>query len=170
MGSVVLRLLMFVSAYFPLALIFFALYFNTHRKIAVSILLVGIIGLAGLRQYLITAQTLAPLRVKVESVQHREVEVIRNILAYLLPFVSIAFNDLLRAAALCLFVLVVGILYVRSNLIHMNPALSLAGFRVYDVKIEGAGTHTLLSRSRIGRGDSLLVIKIGDNLFLEKQK
>lgn len=161
---------MFVSAYFPLALIFFALYLIAHRRIAILILVLGLLGVIGLRQYLAIARKLAPLRIKVESVQRREIEVIRNILTYLLPFVAIAFNDWLRAASLGVFLLVVGALYVRSNLIHINPVLSLSGFRVYDIKIEGAGIHSLLSKRRIGRGDSLLVVKIGDDLFLEKEK
>jgi uncharacterized MAPEG superfamily protein len=161
---------MFVSAYFPLALILFVLYFNSHRNIAISILSLAVMGLAGLLAYFKAVQQLAAMRITVEGIQRREIEAVRNILAYFLPFAAIAFNDILRAASLGVFFVIVGILYVRSNLIHVNPVLSLCGFRVYDITIEAAGTYSLLSKRRIGRSDSLLVIKIGDDLFLEKTK
>ena len=169
MGSIAMRFLMFLCAYSPLSLVFFLVHLRDQRTIALLSLLVGILGIAGLRQYLATAQTLVPITVKIESIQRREVDVVRNLLAYLLPFVAIAFNDWLRAASLGVFFLVVGFLYIRSNLIHINPILSLSGLRIYEIKIEGGGAHSLLSQRQIGRGDSLVVVKLGNDLLLEKK-
>src|SRR5579872_6935425 len=162
MGSIPVRFLLFLSAYFPLSLVFCGVYLKDHRNLALFCLLFGVLGLAGLRRYMTSAQTLAPLRVRVENVQRREMDVVRNLLAYLLPFLAIAFSDWLRAASLGIFFFIVGFVYVRSNLVHVNPILNLCGFRIHEIKLEGGGTHSLLSRRQIGRGDSLLVVKLGN--------
>lgn len=168
MASVFARLLLFLSSYFPLALIFFFLSIKRHRYVAIAILIVGLLGVLGMYLYLRQAQKLAPSKIKVSALQRLDAEAMSYIVTYVIPFLAIPFNGWEQGIALSIFFVVLGILYVNSNMIHINPMLNLSGYHLYEVAIEGGGTHALITRHRILRGDEVKVIKIGEDILLEK--
>lgn len=72
MPSVVARLLLFLSSYLPLALVFFFLFFECHFWVGTAILMVGLIGTLGLFVYFRTVQKLAPFTIQVHQIQRRD--------------------------------------------------------------------------------------------------
>lgn len=168
MGSIIARLLLFLSSYFPLALIFFLILIENERWIAVGILTIGVIGLIGMSVYLKMAYSLGPMQIKVATIQRRDGEAMSYIVTYVIPFLSIPFGGWKQGVALSIFFIVLGILYVNSNMIHINPMLNLAGFHIYEIVLDDGSIHSLLTKRRIVRGEELRVIKIGEDIFLEK--
>lgn len=168
MASVGIRLLLFLSSYFPLSLIFFVLYLSRNRWIAVGILLLGNLGLAGMAVYLRAVQQLGLVTIKVDEIERKDAEAMAYIVTYIIPFLSIPFTGWQEGFALGIFFVVLGILYVNSNMIHINPMLNLAGFHLYEIRLENGGSHALITRRRIIRGEGLSVVKLGDDIFLEK--
>lgn len=169
MANITTRLLLFLSSYFPLSLIFFFLYLFRHRWIAVAILLLGVLGLVGMALYLRTVQHLGAITIKVGELQRKDAEAMAYIVTYIIPFLSIPFSGWQEGVALGIFFMVLGILYVNSNMIHINPMLNLVGYHLYEVTLENGGNHALISRRRIVRGDTLSAVKLADDIFLEKQ-
>ena len=170
MASIPVRFLLFLSSYFPLALIFFCLLVSKYRWQAVAILAVGIIGLIGMVVYLRVANRLAPIKIIVAGLQRRDAEAMSYIVSYVIPFLAIPFSRWEQAVALGIFFVVLGILYVSSNMIHINPMLNLAGFHLYEITLKDGGIHSLISRRRIVRGETLSVVKAGADILLEKRK
>ena len=168
MASIITRLLLFISSYFPLSLIFFILFVAKHCWVSLSILLVGVIGLFGMVIYLQTANGIAPIQVKVVGVQRCDGEAISYIVSYVIPFLAIPFNGWQQGIALSIFFLVTGILYINSNMIHINPMLNLIGYHVYEITLEDSGVYSLIARRRIKRGEVLRIITLAEHIFLEK--
>jgi hypothetical protein len=75
-----------------------------------------------------------------------------------------------QGVALLIFVIVLGIVYVNSNLIHINPMLNLFGYDVYEITFEHSETssHSLITRRRITRNETLHTIDIGETSTAEK--
>src|SRR6266550_913956 len=65
--SVFTRILLYLSSYFPLTVIFFVLLLKKNRTVAIVVLSLGLVGLIGIALYLRTARQLNPTSVKVSS-------------------------------------------------------------------------------------------------------
>lgn len=91
------------------------------------------------------------------------------IASYVIPFLAVPFNGLEQALSLIIFFIVLGVIYVNSNMIHINPMLNIIGYTLYDVTLESGSTHSLITRRHIVRGESLSVVKIGEDILMEKR-
>lgn len=169
MASKSARVLLFLSSYFPLAAIFFILFIGKQRWVAISTLSIGLLGLVGMAWYLRRVQRIGPIQVKIKDIQRRDAEAMSYIVSYLIPFLAVPFNGWEQGFALAIFFLVLGVLYVNSNMIHINPMLNLAGYHLYEITLEDGAVHSLLTRRRILRGEKLSVIKAGEDILLEKE-
>ncbi len=70
------------------------------------------------------------------------------IVTYIIPFLSVAFSDWQQAVALAVFFIILGFLYVNSDMIHINPTLNFFLYRLYEVTLEDGSTYSLIARSR----------------------
>jgi len=169
MPSILMRLLLFVSSYFPLSVIFFVLLLSNHPVTAILILSFGTIGLIGLAVYLRFVGRLGAIRVKIKDFKSRDAESMSYIVSYVIPFLAIPFSSVGQGIALSIFFVVLAILYVNSNMIHINPMLNLGHYHIYEVTLEDETVHALITKRRIVRGESLSTIKVGEDILLEKQ-
>ncbi len=170
MPSILTRLLLFVSSYFPLAVIFFVLFLNKQPLTAITVLSVGTLGLIGLAIYLRVVNRFGPITVKVSDVKRRDAESMSYIVSYVIPFLAVPFNGFGQGIALGIFFVVLAILYVNSNMIHINPMLNLGRYHIYEVTLEDETVHALISKRRISRGEIVSTIKVGEDILLERQK
>ena len=75
-----------------------------------------------------------------------------------------------QGAALLIFIAVLGIVYVNSNMIHVNPMLNLMGYHLYEITVEKSEVpHALITHHRVALGETIHLIDIGDGMFLEKR-
>jgi hypothetical protein len=167
MPSILTRVLLFLSSYFPLAVIFFFLLFSKSRALAIGILALGGAGLVGISVYLRLAQRLSPIRITVASVVRRDAESMSYIVSYIIPFLAIPFQSLQEAISLGVFFFVIGVLYVNSNMIHINPMLNLSGYHLYEITIDSGATYSLVSRREVVRGETLSAIKASEGILLQ---
>ena len=87
----------------------------------------------------------------------------------MLPLVTFPLDGWKQIVVLLVFVLVLGIVYINSDMIRINPMLNLAGYHLYEIKVEhGTESYSLITRRRIRRGDTIRIVDVGRGLFLEK--
>ena len=103
MTSKLTRLLLFLSSYFPLALIFFFLYIQKHPYWALAILGAGLVGVGGLFWYLRHVNRFASTLLIVDTIRGRDSDAMSYLVTYLVPFLSIPFSRPEQAAALAVF-------------------------------------------------------------------
>jgi hypothetical protein len=168
MPSLFVRCLLFISSYFPLTVIFGILLWEKHLLWAIIILLIGISGLIVLFLYF---ALIAPRRAKshetVTELDRHDGDVLSYVASYLVPFVSL---DLTGAQvwAVIVFLAVLLIIYVNSNMIYINPMLNILGYHLYEIKIaKNETSFYLLTRQHIGRRSVVHVARIGDTTFLQ---
>ncbi len=171
MPSLFVRCMLFVSSYFPLALIFSIFLFEKQRLWAVITLLAGSSGLVIMLLYfLLIAPRRAVFYEKVVELQKRDGDVMSYIASYLIPFVTFPFSSWEQKAAIIVFMVVLLVVYVNSNMIYINPMLNLIGYHLYEVTLEHSElSHYLIVRDRIVRGERLHLVKIGESIFLGRK-
>lgn len=168
MPSVIARLCIFVSSYFPLACIVAFLFWRSQRLLSLVVLITAALGLAGMLLYLRYAAALAPSLVVVERVERIDAEATSYIVTYFIPFLALPSDTWEHGAALIILYLVLCVLYVTANMIHINPMLNLLGYHLYEITVIDGGEYALISRRRVRRGEHVRVCSIGEGILLRK--
>lgn len=170
MPTIFVRCMLFVSSYFPLTVIIWILFVAQQPVLAWIALGIGMLGLILTFVYFFRIlATIAPIQEKITERQIRDGDVMGYIASYVVPFVTFPLNGWQQIAALLVFVVVLGIVYINSDMIRINPMLNLVGYHLYEIKVEnGAESHSLITRRRVNRGDTIRIVNVGRGIFLEK--
>lgn len=108
---------------------------------------------------------------KMEINEAREItqDYIPYVVSYLFPVLA-DLTDFSMLFAVIAILIIIGVLYVRTDMLLTNPALLIVGFRLYEVEVQNYH-HKLkiISRSPIGRNDSILVREIGHRIYIEQK-
>jgi hypothetical protein len=97
------------------------------------------------------------------------------IASYLLPFVFSDFATWQDVAAVVAFIALIGVVYVNSSMIHLNPTLALAGYTVYGIEFATSGAEPgastrralLIYRGRMPRrGDAIAAHRFSDGIYM----
>jgi hypothetical protein len=169
MPSVICRAILFLSGYAPLFLIFSIEFYSRYHWWALIPLAIGVAALIWLLLFLRWVWNGAVRPITVRSVERKDAEVIAYIFAYVFPFLGLKPDDMANAIGLGIFFFVLMVLNVSSNMVHINPALNLLGYHVYQITDGEDLAHTIVTRrNRMNPGTSLNVVIIGDVLSMEK--
>lgn len=169
MPSILTRILLFLSSYFPLAAIIFSLTVGKQPLLAASILGTSTLGLIGMLIHLGLVRRLSPTQYTVEAFERRDEEAMSYIVTYLVPFLALPSEGVQKGVAFLIFLIVICVLYVNSNMIHINPMLNLAGYHLYEVSLTDGSTQALIARRRIRRGSTIRAVRVGEDILMEKE-
>ena len=124
------QITLFLSSYLPL----FALVGirSAGRSDSIARLCAILAGLAviGTGLFLYGSYRRNTITVKIVEVDSRDADVAAYAATYLLPFVTVFTGAWQDVVSLGGFIAVLGVIYVRSRLIYVNPTLSLLGFHL----------------------------------------
>lgn len=167
MPNLLIRLLLFLSSYFPLTIIFYVLLLESRPYFAWSILGLGSLGIAGILLFLVSARRMNTLSVEISSVSRKDGEAMSYIVTYLLPFLDSTSGNTEKFIGLAVFFCVLCILYINSNMIHINPMLNMLGYHIYDVELSNGDSRSLIAKSNIRRGTLVPTVRICSDVLLE---
>jgi hypothetical protein len=162
--------MLFVSSYFPLTLIIAILFWTQQPALAYGALAIGIVGLTLTYVYFFKiAPGMTPVQERVTERQIRDGDVMGYIASYIIPLVTLPLDGWQQISVLLIFVVVLGIVYINSDMIRINPMFSILGYHLYEITVEnGAESFSLITRRRVRRGETIRLIDIGRNIFVEK--
>jgi len=162
--------MLFVSSYFPLTIIICILFATQQPVLAWGSLGIGLFGLILTYIYFFKIVAgMTAIQVKIIERQERDGDIMGYIASYIVPLVTFPLNGGQQVAILLIFILVLGVIYVNSSMIRINPMLSLVGYHLYDITIENdQDVYALFTRHRIGRGALVRIVDIGRGIYLEK--
>jgi hypothetical protein len=168
MPTVFMELILFLSSYAPLWVIFGIL--GTFGTGIPSIAFYALAGLSAtaLALFMKAAVARAPIPLKIARVRPRDYDAISYIVTYLLPFLGGDFSHAKARVALGVLLIVIGVLYVRANLFYVNPLLSLVGYRLFELETSGNRVLVMLTRRRYVPHDVDLEARpLNEYVFLE---
>ncbi|GER88042.1 hypothetical protein KDW_22040 [Dictyobacter vulcani] len=170
------RVFLFLSSYFPLFLIFSVLWYQKHFWLSLWVGIASLLSLLFSIVYFVYAyKTFSDTTVKVTKVARKDEASMGYIASYLIPFVTFSIDNdkgqilIPQVLALVVFLLVLLIVYVSSNMIYINPMLNMLGFHLYAIEIEGSSEleYYYLARKRVVRGELITYIRLSDDIFFE---
>jgi hypothetical protein len=147
MPRLLFRITLFLSSFSPL----FALMAFANRGIPVALwLLIGacVLGIGGLVAVMVVLSSQTGAAITVSRVVPKDGEVLSYVAAYLVPFFGVDLSNSNDVVLFCGFLVVLCIVYINSNMIFVNPLLSIAGFHTFEVSDAKDNVFTVLTRQQ----------------------
>lgn len=140
---------LFLSSYAPAFLILAVRSYHHSTILCVSALTIAIVSATAFLLFIWLARQGGPFRAEVEDVEPRDGDLAAYVATYLLPFVVVFGATAQDVIALALFLLFIGVLWINSRMLYLNPLLALVGYHVYVVRLRpiGADAEHAIPRS-----------------------
>ena len=163
------RLGLFLSSYAPLFAVFGLLDSFGPGWPARVCFIIAAAGLALPWIVLARARRLASQTLQVASSQIRDGDALAYIATYLVPFAAITATTARERGALGLFIFLIAVIYIRSELFYINPLLALVGYRLFQISTAADTSAVLLSRQSFLRPEATVnVWRLSDYVYWEK--
>jgi hypothetical protein len=126
--------LLFLSAYSP---VFALLAIRAYDRVcaivvlALILLVAATLGVAAL--FFVIGRT-EPQQMRLVTVEQRDGDVAGFLVAYLLPFVGVVAGGWRDVLAVALVIALIGVVYVNSRMIYVNPLLALFGYHLIMIR------------------------------------
>jgi hypothetical protein len=89
---------------------------------------------------------------------------------YLLPFLTVAEPNTRNVIAYVLFLLVTGLIYVRSEMTQINPTLYLLGRRVVRITTTGGWSGYVIMRTRLEPDEPIQTVSLNPEVRVEVKR
>jgi hypothetical protein len=133
---------LFLNSYLPLFALIGIRSIDRSCTIARMCAVLAGLAIGGTALFLYAAYRRNTITVEVVEVESRDTDVAAYAATYLLPFVTVFTGKWQDVASLAGFIAVLGVIYVRSRLIYINPTLALLGFQLSRVIYRSPGVTT----------------------------
>lgn len=137
---------LFLSSFAPLFVVFALLDSfgkGTPTKLCVA---VAILGCVFPLFVFAAARKLGPEPLRVVTSEARDADVLAYLASYLVPFAAVAAHTGRQRVAMAVFVIMIAVLYVRTELFYVNPILALVGCRLFRVSTPAGASVMLITR------------------------
>lgn len=162
-------MMLFLSSY---SLLFIALtikyQFDNFTWVFIISAILGIIA-----SIIITKTKINPDCREVINIVSKNDQVLSYLVSYLLPFLGFDLTKCNDFIALIIIFLTIGILYIKADLIYINPFLLLLGFNIYEAQFKNGSKRILISRKSVNEIELLKYIKFYEledrNIIIENE-
>src|SRR5690606_1250029 len=109
---------------------------------------------------------------KIKKIEGINYEHLTFLATYVVPLISFDFGSGRQMIVLALLLLVMGIIYIKTDLFYANPSLALMGFHIYradgEFKTGIREGIILISRSKLYTGQNIAYIKLDERIYYAK--
>lgn len=106
---------------------------------------------------------------KIESINYEHLTFLAT---YIIPLISFDFESTRQMIVLGLLFVVMGVIYIKTDLFYANPSLALLGFYIYKAdgsfKTGNRDGIIIISRQKITHGQKISYIKLDDRIYYAK--
>lgn len=165
-------LLIFISSYFPLVLIFIVkdlddeTFLPRHVKAAA---IIAVLVLIACSVVLYAARKIeGGVPVKVIKVSNKSGDMFTYTIPYMISFYSFHLGDWKTLVSFFIFMSLMFALSYRTQNVFINPVLALAGYGLYDCQLKDGGREVqglLISRREFQLGDTCVVQRLSSFLY-----
>ena len=177
--KILASILIFLSAYSPLSVIFLIQDFNwqnksvNHPEILYPILFISILSVVILYISVNFIKVSTP-PVKVIEVSNKSGELINYSVPYMISFFVMDLGKTKLLISFCFFMFIMYVLTLKTHNIFINPVLAIIGYNIYDVKFKRDEkefqSFFLIKGERLKKGEICRIINISDHLCLVTER
>ena len=103
---------------------------------------------------------------KVIKIENMNWEHLTFLVTYVIPFLSFNFNEDRNGLVFFLILLIIGIIYVKTNMFYTNPTLALLGYHIYKLSTVNKENIIIISTDSILENDFVEYKLLSDNIYI----
>ena len=170
-------ILIFISGYSPLAIIFLIRDFDWKTKwfshpIMMCVIMTTIFISIAITSLSLKCSKSSKPPVKIISVLNRSEKLVIYTMPYMLVFFVVDLSKTKFLLSFIFFMLIMYILTIRTHIIFNNPLFAIIGYNLYDVKYQRDNkefqSFFIVKGKRLEKDKSYRIIEISESLFLVK--
>lgn len=162
-----------IPLFFVLILVFFADYiwgktlpYSLPFAIVCTILLAALL-IIGILIIKCLIKKLNRISFEIEEIESKDGTVASSIMTYLLPLITITFNEI-NWIAFAGLVIVMLILLCLTRVVLLNPLLYFFGYKYYTIKAKSGAKYTLITRTeKFNKNNKKIMVEIFDDIYIE---
>ncbi len=141
--------------------------FAKLNLVSLSSLLMLIMGVVFYWRFKYVLKGSTKLPKKITKIENQNYEHLTFLTTYIIPFlrVNLEGRDLLITI---LLLVIIGAIFVKTQLFYKNPTLALLGYHLYKVDTENSKGIIFISRDFLKEGDSVHHIQLDYNIYFVK--
>lgn len=142
---------------------------NVFSVICICIILIGLMGYAYFKDYLKNAKKLP---VEIEECESVNYENLSFLATYVIPLVCFPMKTDREIFVLFAVIVIIGCIFVKTNLYYTNPSLVLMGFNVYSVKCKNGGAFKngiVIVKGKLKTNDTIKYMSLSDNVYFVRR-
>ena len=161
-------ILLFLSAYSPLLLIFVVKSFDYedfqfgNNFVSVCLIIVSTISIC-LMIVTVKSIPIGNKRIKLKSIKNRSIDVISYTIPYLFCAFDVDLNSTGDVITIIIFLVILMVLSITTKTVFINPILALFGYIFYEIEFIFDGKQsdtTLITNQEIRNGEEIIVKNI----------
>lgn len=158
------KFLLFLSSYIPLFLVLAILHSGSHIFV---IAMAAIIVFTLLFLWLIfkLSERIGSYHGRITNFENINDMSLEYIITYIFPLLFLNYSSISVLLALGVIFLTIGYIYIRSDLIYMNPILNLFGYNIYKGQTEG-GTIIIISKRQATEINRNKLVQLASKVYL----
>jgi len=142
-----IKVILFLSSY---TFLFIILMIQNYTNLKLLYFLGGLIVVSNLILGIVIkrCKSLADSFVKIKSLENRNSLNTAYLVTYIIPFLNINFSEITDSISLLLLFVIVGFLYIKSDMVYVNPMLNLFHFNLLKVEDKENNSLILITKSK----------------------
>lgn len=110
------------------------------------------------------------LPVTVTKVENINFESVTFLATYIVPLACIDLDKDRSSLMLITILVLIGWIYIKTNLFYTNPTLAIWGYQIYKISTRNREDITIIIRGKVKVGDGIRLKNIDDKIFLATHK
>lgn len=105
---------------------------------------------------------------KITKIEDQNFEHLTFLTTYIIPFLRVKLEgrDLIVTI---LLLIIIGAIFIKTNLFYKNPTLALLGYKLYKVDTEKKNGLIFISRQHLELGDNVKPMLLSDNIYFVRK-
>lgn len=109
---------------------------------------------------------------KIKTIKNENFEYLTFLTTYIIPLICIDLDNIRYVIVLCILLVVIGAIFVKTDLYYGNPTLALMGYHLYRVELENFDSPDgviLLSKDKLVKNTSVKWIRIDEYVWVAEE-
>lgn len=141
---------------------------NLVPCICMLLILAGAVGYGYFADLLKNAKELPR---KIQSCESKNGENLVFLATYIIPLICFPLDSKREILVLFFVIIIIGILFIKTDLYYASPSLILLGFNVYEVVFSSASGQTVIviTKGNLSSRDTVKCLKLSDNIYYARR-
>jgi hypothetical protein len=118
-----------------------------------------------------------PLQIKIKKIKNLNYENITFLVTCIIPLLNFDISDLRYLMFLFFLLLIIGIIYIKTDLFYANPTLALLGYNIYEmtgsrnieIKKDTYEHIVVITKNKISSNDEIQLLFLSDNIYFGRK-